>query len=158
MLLSPSDTSVLFEPGWVMPSHMKEIALIVVAGPVLSIPAASGSAALTTGFDMLRTNGWVSKGLPCPTRALTRRRAQQAAPLQWRGCGQGETFGAMTTGDFRTNDALAIHWCQWPATVIRRILRVGATTLLRKVRSLPTISIPSNISLRFPATVISSTG
>jgi len=34
-----------------------------VEGPVLSIPAVSGSTRLTTGFDYLRTNGWDVEGL-----------------------------------------------------------------------------------------------
>ena len=48
---------------WVMPSRVHGI-MILGAGPVLSLP----------------------KGLPCPARTLTRRRAQQAAPLRfgWR--------------------------------------------------------------------------
>ena len=45
-----------------MSNRVHGIMMLVGVGPVLSLP----------------------KGLPCPTRRLTPRRAQQAAPLQFR--------------------------------------------------------------------------
>ena len=47
---------------------------------------------------------------------------------------------------------------QAPAIVISAILSVGAATAERHTRSLATISTDLNISFRFPAIVISSTG
>jgi hypothetical protein len=66
-----------------MSNRVHGIGVLVGAGPVLSIPAVSGSTGLTTGFDEpvlsfvegLRTNGWdgESCNLEGPPDGISRR-------------------------------------------------------------------------------------
>lgn len=65
-------------------------------------------------------------------------------------------LGGLKLPSFRASQPSSRY--QFPATVIREILMVGATMDPRHSRSLPIISISRSMSLRLPAMVISSTG
>lgn len=70
--------------------------------------------------------------------------------------------GRAGRGSRPTANAATGRWrrpsAQLPATVMRAILRVGAATLWRMTRSLPTTSMSRSICSRLPAMVISLTG
>ena len=121
ILFSPSDTSVLFEAGGVMPRHMEGITLTGGAGPVLSKPAVSASTELTTGLGYLRMNGWGVEGFALPNQdPHPKTGAASSAPTMERVRARGEfetntsfVRGAPASTGLRTGPSTKLRTGPW---------------------------------------------